>query len=86
MPYNYSPAGHVINDDVNLADNEDLKSIIVKGQKFREPRSFTWRRNFIHIMNSVEDYANRWENLKKNWILDDLTCTFKTIHFFFVKF
>ena len=32
----------------------------MKGPKFREPRSFNWRQNFIHIMASVEEYAKRW--------------------------
>ena len=32
----------------------------MKGPKFREPRSFTWRQNYMTIMNSVEEYARRW--------------------------
>lgn len=39
---------------INLVINEDLKSLIMIG-----PKSFTLRRNFIHIMNSGEDYAKR---------------------------
>jgi hypothetical protein len=59
-PFNYSPAGHVVIDDVNIVENEDLKSIIRKGPKFREPWSFNWRQNFISIMNDVEHFAKRW--------------------------
>lgn len=59
-PFNYSPAGHVSTRDVNIVNNDDLKSLILKGQNFREPRSFNWRSNFIHIMNSVEEYAKQW--------------------------
>ena len=39
-PFNYSPAGHIITGDVNIVQNEDLRSLILKGPKFREPRSF----------------------------------------------
>ena len=51
--------------DVDLVNSENLRSLIMKGPLFREPRSFTRRRNFIHIMNSVEDYAKRWAKSKK---------------------
>ena len=40
--FKYSPAGHIITGDVDIVENEDLKSIILKGPKFREPRSFNW--------------------------------------------
>jgi hypothetical protein len=39
---NYTPAGHIITGDVNIVQNEDLRSLILKGPKFREPRSFKW--------------------------------------------
>lgn len=38
---------------------EDLRSLILKGPKFREPRSFNWRRNVIQIMNYVDDDDNQ---------------------------
>jgi hypothetical protein len=60
-PFNYSPAGHIITGDVDTVENEDLKSLIRKSPKFREPRSFNWRQNFVSIMNAIEDYANRWD-------------------------
>jgi hypothetical protein len=59
-PFNYSPAGHIITGDVNIVQNEDLRSLILKDPKFREPRSFKWRQNFVSIMDSVEEYARRW--------------------------
>ena len=59
-PFNYGPAGHIITGDINIVQSEDLKSLILKGPKFREPRSFKWRPNFMTIMNSVEEYARRW--------------------------
>lgn len=44
LPINYSPAGYVITDDVNIVNNDDpnddFKSFILKGPKYREPRVF----------------------------------------------
>ena len=59
------PAGHVFTCDVKIVRNEDLRSLILKGPKYREPRSFNWRRNFINIMDSVENYARRWAGYEK---------------------
>lgn len=44
---------------------EDLRSLIMKGPHFREPRSFNWRRNVIYIINSVKDNAKRWTKFDK---------------------
>jgi hypothetical protein len=55
---------------VDIVENEDLKPLIRKGPKFREPWSFNWRHNFVSIINAVEDDAKRWakrEN-KAEWI------------------
>jgi hypothetical protein len=41
-PFNYSPAGHIITGDVNIVENEDLRSLILKGPAFREPCFFKW--------------------------------------------
>ena len=73
-----SRAGHVITGDVNIVENEDLRSLISKRPKFREPRSFNWRQNFISIMNSVEDYARRWVKYEKEE-LDTLSEWIKSI-------
>ena len=59
-PYLYSPAGHVVTGDLNIVENEQLKNILAKGPKYREPKSFSWKYNFKLIMDSVEDYARRW--------------------------
>jgi hypothetical protein len=67
-PFNYQPDGHVITGDVDIVRNEELKSLILKGPKFREPPFFNWQQNFISIMDSEEGYARRWVNPKKNLI------------------
>lgn len=65
-PFNYSTAGHVITGYVNKVNNDDLKSLILKGPKFREPWYFNWQSNFIHIdMESVEEYAKRCAKYEK---------------------
>jgi hypothetical protein len=75
--FNYQPAGHAITGDVNIVKNEELKSLILKGPKFREPRSFKWQQNFLSIMESVEDYARQWAKSEKE--LDSLSEWVKSI-------
>lgn len=36
-PNNFSPAGHVITSDIKLANNEGLRSLIMKVPKSMEP-------------------------------------------------
>lgn len=55
--FNYSAAGHIITGNVNMIENEDMESLILKGPKCRKPRSVNWRKNFIIIKNSIDDYA-----------------------------
>jgi hypothetical protein len=64
-PFNYSPAGDLFAGDVDIVENKNLKILIRKGQKFREPRSFNWRQNIVYIMKSIEDYAKRWVKREK---------------------
>ena len=59
-PFKYNPTGHVITGDISIVNNRKLQSLIFKGPKYREARSFNWRENFSLVMNSVEDYARRW--------------------------
>jgi hypothetical protein len=70
--FNYSPAGQIITGDVDIVEKKDLKSLIRKGPKFRKPRSFNWRQNFVSIINAVEDYAKRWAK-RENEELDTLS-------------
>jgi hypothetical protein len=62
----------MITGDVDIFENEDLKSFLRKGPKFRKPRSFNWRQNFVSIMNALEDYAKRWGE-RENEELDTLS-------------
>ncbi|XP_056012425.1 uncharacterized protein LOC125681516 [Ostrea edulis] len=76
--FNYSPVGHAITGEVDIVKNKDLKSLILKGPKYREPQSFNWRQNFISIMSSVKDYARRWAKYEKEE-LDTLSEWVKSI-------
>ena len=64
-PFNYEPAGHVITGDLDIIWNVELKAALSKGPKYREPKTFTWRKNFKIIMDSVEDHARRWAKLEE---------------------
>ena len=43
--YIYRPYGHVLTGDLSFFKNEELKNLITKGPKFREPRKIVWSRN-----------------------------------------
>jgi zona occludens toxin (predicted ATPase) len=71
-PCNYTPAGHIITGDVEIVENENLKSLIRKRHEFKDPWSFSRRKNFIFIMNVVKDFAKRWAK-RENEELDTLS-------------
>jgi hypothetical protein len=79
FPFNHRPAGHVITGDINIhiVRNEEHKSLVLQGPKFREHWSFKWQQNFISIMDSVDVYARRWAKLEKE--LDSLSEWVKSI-------
>lgn len=61
----------------------------MKGPNSREPRSFTRRRHFIHIMNSVDDYAiwAKWAKFEKEdidalseWVKSDIVFVCKAYY------
>ena len=52
----YSLAGHIITGDLNIIQNKQLRDLISKGPKYREPQSFSWKYNFKIIVDSVDEY------------------------------
>ena len=64
-PFMYSPVGHVVTGDLTIIKNEQLRGLLSKGPKYREPKSFNWNFNFKLLMDSVEDYARRWAKREK---------------------
>jgi hypothetical protein len=63
--YNYSLDEYVITGDVNIVNNEDLRSLVLKSLKYREPKSFNWHRNFRNIVDYVENCTSRWAKYEK---------------------
>ena len=46
--------------DLSIVRNKNLKDVLRKGPKYREPVSFSWHQNFNVIMAACEEYARRW--------------------------
>ena len=46
--------------DLNIVRNIKLRDLLRKGQKYREPVSYSWHQNFGIIMDACEEYARRW--------------------------
>ena len=59
-PFIHNPVGHIITGDLNIISNKLLQDVLLKGPKYREPKSFSWKQNFKIIMDSVETYARKW--------------------------
>jgi hypothetical protein len=49
-PFTYSPTGHVIARDLNIIDNENLRKVLAKDPKYREPQSKNWKYKFKLLM------------------------------------
>ena len=65
-PFKYSPAGHVITENLSIIDNEYLRKILVKSPNYREPQSINWKYNLKLLMYSVEDDAKKMEEKREN--------------------
>ena len=74
----YNPAGHIITGDLSKVRISKLREILTKGPKYRERRSFTWKQNFKLILDSVEEYAQRWAK-KQGVEVDTLSEWVKTV-------
>jgi len=50
---------------VRIIDKENIRTIIAKGPKYREPQSINWKYNFKVLMESVEYYVRKWTKREK---------------------
>ena len=74
----YAPCGHVVTGDLSIVQNDELRDLLHKGPKFREPVSFSWHQNFDIIMDACETYARQWAK-KEDVELDTLSEWIKSI-------
>ena len=72
-PYNYMPHGHVITGDLSIIPHDDLRSLMMKGPKYREPNNINWKKNQEMIFKAIDLYAVRWARKEDTSpeILDD---------------
>jgi len=54
-------SGHVITGDLAIVTNDKLRKTLRKGPKYGEPKHINWNQNFKLLMDSVKDYARKWE-------------------------
>ena len=74
----YAPCGHIVTDDLSIVRNQNLKDVLRKGPKYREPVSVSWHQNFNIIMDACEEYARRWAK-KEDVEVDTLSEWVKSI-------
>ena len=70
--------GHIVTGDLSIARNQQLKDVLHKGLKYREPVWFSWHQNFNIIMDACEEYARRWAK-KEDVEVDTLSEWVKSI-------
>ena len=74
----YAPCGHIVTGDFSIVRSQNLKDVLRKGPKYREPVSFSWHQNFNIIMDACEEYARRWTK-KEDVEVDTLSEWVKSI-------
>ena len=68
----YAQCGHIVTGDLSIVRNQNLKDVLRKGPKYREP---VWHQNFKIIMDACEEYVRRWArkedvevNILSEWV------------------
>ena len=64
--------------DLNFVRNQNLRDLLRKGPKYREPVSFSRHQNFNIIVDACEEYARRWAK-KEDVEVDTLSEWVKSI-------
>ena len=50
---------------MNIIYCKNIRKILAKGPKYRDPQSINWKHNFNILINSVEGYVRKWTNREK---------------------
>ena len=61
---------HIITGNLNIIKNRDLRQLLMKGPKYREPRMINWIKTFEYI-NGIAECQIKWAN-KENVIPEAL--------------
>ena len=56
----YASCSHIVTGDLNIVHDHNLRDLLRKDPKYREPVSFSWHQNFNITMDACEEYARRW--------------------------
>ena len=62
--------GHIITGDLNIVENDQLKELLQKGPKYREPENINWENIKISLNQSLDDSIKAWgekEGLAKEY-------------------
>ena len=70
---------YIVTGDLNIVHNVELRGLLSKDPKYREPVSYSWHQNFGIIMDACEEYARRWAKKKEDVEVDTLSEWIKSI-------
>ena len=66
-PFKDNNIGHIITGNLDIIENDDLRTLIKKGPKYRLPRRIHWGKNRQLIENFLDDYIKDWIKKEKNF-------------------
>ena len=56
----YEPHGHVIVGDLRVIENANLRELVAKEPKYREPNRVNWKAKETMLLESIDLYAKHW--------------------------
>ena len=61
-PFLNQDHNHVINGNLEIVTNSELRNLISKGPKYREPAQFSCEKAKVEILKGIDNCINNWSN------------------------
>lgn len=55
--------GHIVTNDSKIIESRELRSLLMKGPKYREPQNVNWDYFLTNFKKILKDYLKQWVNL-----------------------
>ena len=69
----YKTCGHIITGDLAIVNNKKLRNLFEKGAKYREPKTFDWKKVREEATRVANEYINKINTLNTGMRGLDLT-------------
>ena len=65
-PFTDPNHGHIVTEDINIAQNNKLRKLLYKGLKYRESVSINFSNCKTEIKNSLTKFSSDWCNKRES--------------------